>query len=392
MSAKSRILTTHVGSLSRPDALIEMNRRREAGEAGDAELAGVLRESVAAVVRRQAEIGIDIVNDGEFGKLTTAAIDYGPWMTYAYARLAGWEDTDVPPFTLAMRDADRFPTFYPAEVFPALASGGSTHRAMTATFTGPVSYCGQDILQRDLENLKAATEAMHVTDAFVTAIAPNSIGRGENPHYRSRRDFLFAVAEALHEEYQAIVDAGFILQIDDPSIADGWGIAPPEVTLADYLDAVRLSLDAANHALEGIPRERTRFHVCWGSWHGPHTTDIPLGDFVELVLGVNVGAFSVEASNVRHELDWQVWRDIEVPAHLTLIPGVVTHATNLIETPELVAERIMRYVEVVGRDNVIAGTDCGLGGRIHPEIAWAKLEALVEGAKLASARLWPAGA
>jgi 5-methyltetrahydropteroyltriglutamate--homocysteine methyltransferase len=388
MSTTSRICTTHVGSLSRPDRLIEMNRRRVAGEIDDQELAGVLRESVADVVRRQAEIGIDVVNDGEFGKLTTAAVDYGPWMTYAYGRLDGWEETDVPPFTLAMRDNDRFADFYATEVFPTLASGGSTHRAMTATFTGPVSYRGHDAINRDLENLRSAVAGASATDGFVTSIAPASIARGLDPHYGSRREFLFATAEALREEYKAIIDAGFVLQIDDPSISDGWGIAPPEVTMDAYLEGVKLSLEAANHALEGLPRERTRFHCCWGSWHGPHTTDIPLADFVDLLLDVNVGAFSVEASNVRHELDWQVWRDIEVPEHLTLIPGVVSHATNLIETPELVAERIMRYAEVVGREHVMAGTDCGLGGRIHPELAWAKLEALVEGARLASERLW----
>jgi 5-methyltetrahydropteroyltriglutamate--homocysteine methyltransferase len=384
----SRIRTTHVGSLSRPDRLIEANRRRVAGEIDDAELDGVLRDSVAEVVRRQTEIGIDVLNDGEFGKLTTDAVDYGPWMTYAYGRLAGWSHTDVPPFTLAMRDNDRFADFYATEVFTTLASGGSTERAMTATFTGPVTYIGQAAIARDLQNLRAAVDGAGAADAFVTSIAPASIARGLDPHYGSRKEFLFATAEALREEYRAIVDAGFVLQLDDPSISDGWGIAPPDVTMEAYLEGVKLSLDAANHALEGLPRDRTRFHCCWGSWHGPHTSDIPLADFIDLLIDVNVGAFSVEASNVRHELDWQVWKGIEVPDHVTLIPGVVSHATNLIETPELVCERITRYAEVVGPDRVIAGTDCGLGGRIHPELAWAKLEALVEGARLASERLW----
>jgi 5-methyltetrahydropteroyltriglutamate--homocysteine methyltransferase len=384
----SRIRTTHAGSLPRPDGLLEANRRRVAGEIDDAELDGVLRDAVAEVVSRQTEIGVDVVNDGEFGKLTTAEVDYGPWMTYAYGRLAGWTHTDTPPFTLAMRDNDRFADFYATEVFPALASGGSTERAMTAAFTGAVSYIGQQAIARDLDNLRAATTAAGSADAFVSSIAPASIARGIDPHYASREEFLFAVAEALHEEYRAIVDAGFVLQIDDPSISDGWGIAPHEVTIDAYLEGVKLSLAAANHALEGLPRERTRFHCCWGSWHGPHTTDIPLGDFVDLLVEVNVGAFSVEASNVRHELDWQVWKGIEVPDNLTLIPGLVSHATNLIETPELVAERIAHYAEVVGREHVMGGTDCGLGGRIHPELAWAKLEALVAGAQLASERLW----
>jgi 5-methyltetrahydropteroyltriglutamate--homocysteine methyltransferase len=382
----SKVRTTHVGSLPRPDGLIEANRRRAAGELGAEEFADVLRESVVGVVRRQSELGIDVVNDGEFGNAMTETVDLGAWASYIFDRLTGWEETELQPFSLVMRDHDRFPTFYAEEM--GRTSSSSMDRFMTATFTGAVGYRGHEAVQRDLANLREAVDAVGVQDAFVTAIAPASIARGVNPYYSTQRDFLFAVADALHEEYQSIVDAGFLLQLDNPSVADGWEISSPDTTLAEYREEVEVSLDAVNHALQGIPRERVRYHVCWGSWHGPHTTDIPLQDILDLILTVNASAFAVEAGNVRHEHDWQAWRDIEIPDHVTVIPGVVSHATNLIETAELVAERILHYAEAVGRDRIMAGTDCGLGGRVHPEIAWAKLEALVEGARLASNQLW----
>ncbi len=386
--SESRILTTHVGSLPRPEELIELNRRRAEAEVDDDALAGLLSSSVAEIVRRQAECGIDVVNDGEFGKTTTAATDYGPWLGYAWERLSGWEPGEGQP--LELRDAEEFPTFYPELWQEFLIAKGSAAELITSTvFTGPVAYRGQEALRRDLTNLRQALAGVEVEEAFVTAVAPFSFERGLNRYYPSDRDFLFAVAEAMHEEYAAIVDAGFVLQLDDPSLADKWSFAPPELTLEEYRQLVQLAVEVTNRALEGIPRDRVRCHVCWGSWHGPHTTDIPLGEIVDLLLQLNVGAFSLEAGNVRHELDWQVWQDVELPDNLALIPGVVSHSTNLVEPSELVADRILRYAEVVGRERVMAGTDCGLGGRIHPELAWAKLRALVEGARLASDELWP---
>ena len=387
--SRSRILTTHAGSLPRPDALIELNRRRAAGESDDESLAKLLRSSVADVVRRQVECGIDVVNDGEFGKAMTASTDYGAWLTYGYDRLGGWEAREEQQQPLAMRDAADFPDFYPA-MWQELDIGGSARKIMTTVFTGPVTYRGQDAVARDLANLSAALSAVDAEEAFVTAVAPASFNRGQDRYYGSDRDFLFGLADALHEEYAAIVDAGFVLQIDDPSLADEWALSSREVSVEEYRAAQWVKIEAVNRALEGIPRDRVRYHVCWGSWHGPHTTDIPLREIVDIVLEVNADAFSVEAGNVRHELDWAVWKDIDLPDNLVLIPGVVSHATNLVEPPELVAERIVRYAETVGRERVVAGTDCGLGGRIHPELVWVKLRTLAEGAKLASERLWGA--
>ena len=386
---QSRILTTHVGSLPRPDALLEMNLRRVEGKASAEELAEFLSTAVADVVRRQIECGIDIVNDGEYGKSTTGASDYGPWLGYVWERLSGWEVKPGEAPAMTLRDSDQFPDFYPnmwQEV--GGAKGSATELILTTVITGPVSYTGHRLIERDLANLKAALSRARVQEVFVTAVAPASFNRGQNRYYRSEEEFMFALADALHDEYQAIVDAGFVLQIDDPSLADEWAMSPPELTMAEYRAAQYLKIEAVNRALQGIPRDRVRYHVCWGSWHGPHTTDIPLGEILDIVLGVNAGAFSVEAGNVRHELDYQVWKNVDIPDNLILIPGVVSHATNLVEPPELIAERIMRYADVVGRESVMAGTDCGLGGRIHPELAWAKLRSLNAGAKLASERLW----
>ena len=388
-ASTSRILTTHVGSLPRPDSLIELNAKRHAGEIGADEVAGPLRDAVADVVRRQVECGIDIVNDGEYGKLTTGSSDYGPWLAYAWERLAGWERQEGAGGALKLRDHDQFPTFYPQMWQEVGGAPGSAAEMIAHTvFTGPVEYVGHELLERDLDNLRAALDGVQAEEAFVTAVAPASMNRGNNRYYKTERDYLFALADALHEEYQAIVDAGFVLQLDDPSLGDEYALSPPEVTLEEYRKAQVVKIEAANRALEGIPREKVRYHVCWGSWHGPHTTDVPLQVIIDLIFEVNAGALSVEAGNVRHELDYKVWQEVDVPDNLIVIPGVVSHATNLVEPPELVAERIQLYADIVGRERVIAGTDCGLGGRIHPEIAWAKLKTLAEGAKLATERLW----
>jgi len=230
--------------------------------------------------------------------------------------------------------------------------------------------------------------AVGADEGFMCSIGPGSFARGENLYYKTEEEFVFAAADAMREEYKAIVDAGIVLQIDDPSLPDNWDMINPEPPLAEFKKFEKVRIEALNHALRGLPADRVRFHICWGSWHGPHTTDIPLRDIVDLVLAVNAAAYSVEAGNVRHEHEWRVWQDIKLPDGKLLIPGVVSHATNIVEHPQVVADRIARYANVVGRENVIAGTDCGFGGRIHPQIAWAKLRALVEGAKLATKALW----
>jgi len=236
--------------------------------------------------------------------------------------------------------------------------------------------------------MKAGLAAAGVEDGFMTSIAPGSASRIGNEHYQTEEELIFACAEAMREEYRAILDAGLVLQLDDPAMAENWDMINPEPSVEDYRKLAMVRVEALNHALRGFPRDRIRFHLCWGSWHGPHVTDIPLRDIVDVMLAVNCRAYSFEAGNVRHEHEWKVWREVKLPPDRILIPGVVSHATNVVEHPELVADRIVRFAQVVGRERVIAGTDCGLGGRVHPDIAWAKLAALAEGAALASRQLY----
>ena len=408
--SESRILTTHAGALPRPDDLLTLNAQLPS----DPELTHAhrlrLRSAVQEVVARQTQIGIDVINDGEYGKTMRARLDYGAWISYVIERFTGFEDTvgvDVGrPVTGAppddalkpgshknRRDRHAFPDVY-AEVDREMFAGGP--RPMGRPIVGKVSYRGHDAMQADIDNLRAALTTDVVSgfsrtssDAFMTSPAPGTFGRDQNRYYKTQEEFLFAIADALRVEYRAITDAGFILQIDDPGMAENWDAMDPSVTLEEYRAYARLCIDALNHALEGIPEERVRYHMCWGSWHGPHLTDIPLRDIVDLLLMIHAGAYSLEAGNVRHEHEWKVWRDVKLPDGKLLIPGVVSHATNVVEHPELVTDRIMQYAQLVGRENVIAGTDCGLGGRIHPSLAWAKLQVLVEGAALASRQLWP---
>ena len=255
----------------------------------------------------------------------------------------------------------------------------------------PIKYTGEQALRSDLANLKAAAEARGVKEAFVTSIAVGSLEmfcRGQNVHYPSSEAFLEGIANALAVEYRAIVNAGFVLQLDDPGLPDTWDMLEPHPTLEEYRRYAMLRVEALNYALEGLPEDKIRFHICWGSWHGPHATDLPLREIVDVMLRVKAQAFSVEAGNVRHEHEYKVWKDGKLPDGKLLIPGVVSHATNVVEHPEVVADRLISYAKAVGRENVIAGTDCGLGGRIHPQIAWAKLRALSQGAELASRALW----
>jgi 5-methyltetrahydropteroyltriglutamate--homocysteine methyltransferase len=287
------------------------------------------------------------------------------------------------------RDWQKFGEFYQdPESSGSLAGSAARRPTRRPVCTGPIKYTGHDTLAADIANLKSAMQASGVEEGFMCSVGPGSFARGEDLYYKTEEDFVFASAEAMREEYKAIVDAGVVLQIDDPSLPDNWDMINPEPPLGEFKKFERVRIEALNHALRGLPEDRIRYHICWGSWHGPHTTDIPLQDIVDLVLSVNAGAYSVEAGNVRHEHEWRVWQDVRLPEGKLLIPGVVSHATNIVEHPQVVADRLMRYAQVVGRENVIAGTDCGLGGRIHPQIAWAKLGALAEGARLATRELW----
>jgi 5-methyltetrahydropteroyltriglutamate--homocysteine methyltransferase len=396
------ILTSHVGSLPRPDALIAANRARDAGDLRDeAGFQQLLREAVGDVVRQQQGLGIDVPNDGEFGKSVTHRVNYGAWWSYVFQRWGGIEFGAPGPYgrtprrsrpgEIALtsqddrRDRQRF-----AEAYGDPESGVSMGpRPSTGPVCiAPLTYTGHAALQADIANLKRALAESGVKEGFITAVAPGSAYRIGNSHYQSDEDFLHACAEVMREEYKAIVDAGLILQLDDPATATGWDMITPEPDLADYKKFIMVRIEALNHALRGLPPERIRFHLCWGSWHGPHTTDIPLKDIVDVMLRVNAGGYSFEAGNVRHEHEWRVWQEVTLPEDKLILPGVVSHATNVVEHPELVAERILRFTNIVGRERVIAATDCGLGGRVHPQIAWAKLEALAQGAALASKQLW----
>jgi 5-methyltetrahydropteroyltriglutamate--homocysteine methyltransferase len=404
-----RIVTTHAGSLSRPANLVAMSREVATGQKrnDDPAFTSVLAGSVADVVKKQRELGIDIPDDGEFGKPVAGNYDYGAWWNYALARMSGFSPagtaaasaheqhrkSSVADLALTSyanrRDWQTFAEFYQDPESSGGLLGSSARRPVgRPTCTGPIKYTGHAALQADIANLKKAMAANGVEEGFMCSIGPGSFARSADVYYKTEEEFLFAAADAMHDEYKAIVDAGIVLQIDDPSLPDNWDMINPEPPLKEFKKFEAVRMEAINHAIRGLPEDRIRLHICWGSWHGPHTTDIPLADIVDLVLSVNVGAYSVEAGNVRHEHEWRVWQEAKLPDDKLLIPGVVSHATNIVEHPQVVADRIVRYAKVVGRENVIAGTDCGLGGRIHPQIAWAKLKVLAEGARLATRELW----
>jgi 5-methyltetrahydropteroyltriglutamate--homocysteine methyltransferase len=381
-----RILTTHVGSLIRPPALIEFLRaQQERRPVDEAAFATCLKESVAEIVRHQAEAGVDVVSDGEFGKTIS-------WSQYALERLSGFERRPIKaganPFA---RGADR--TKF-AEFYAELDARDTPATQSEAACTGPIAYTGQAALKRDIDNFKAALAKVNVAEAFLPVAAPASvIPDRKNEFYPSEDDCLAAIAEAMRTEYRMIVDAGFLVQLDDARTAVTYDRMVPPASFEDYRRWVAKYVEVLNHALEGIPEDRVRYHVCWGSWPGPHTTDVPLKDIADLILKVRTGAYVIEAANPRHEHEWKVWRDVKLPPGKVLIPGVISHATNIVEHPELVSERIVRLARLVGRENVIAGTDCGFAQspmyrRVHPTIMWAKLEALAEGAKLATKELW----
>ncbi|HEY1294174.1 MAG TPA: cobalamin-independent methionine synthase II family protein [Chloroflexota bacterium] len=382
----NRILVSHAGTLPRPDDLAELF---QGGASRRAEFVARLPSAVEEVVRHQAEIGIDVVNDGELSKLN--------FSHYARERLGGLEQpatgsSQGSARNIVARDARDYPEFHSR-------GGGRLRRAgtpllqgsnvnPTVVCTGPLQYVGSETTALDVANLKSALKGLDV-EGFLPAIAPGTIEHWLfNEYYKSDEEFLFAIADAMHQEYRAITDAGLNLQIDDPDLPDGWQMFP-EMSVDDYRRYATLRVEALNHALRDIPEEQIRLHVCWGSGHGPHQNDIPLEHIVDIILSVKAQVYSVEAANPRHDHEWRVWREVKLPEGKSLMPGVIGHATDIIEHPRLVADRLVRYAEIVGKQNVIAGTDCGVGSRVfNGEIAWGKFAAMVEGARIASRELW----
>ena len=384
--SNDRILTTHVGSLIRPQPLQEFLRARQAGRPFDAKAYDeCLCRSVADVVRRQAEAGIDVISDGEFGKSIS-------WSQYVLERLSGFERRPVKPGANPFqRGADRARF---AEFYAELDAREEVATRTDSACVGPIAYTGQAELKRDIDNFKAALAGVKVEEAFLPVAAPASvIPDRKNEYYKTDEECLVAIGAAMRTEYRMIVEAGFVLQLDDARAAVTYDRMVPPASFADYRKWVDMHVQVLNDAITGLPPDRIRYHVCWGSWPGPHTTDVPLKDIVDLILKVNVGAYVIEGANPRHEHEWKVWKDAKLPEGKLLVPGVISHATNVVEHPELVAERIARYARLVGRENVLAGTDCGFAQgpfyrRVHPSVMWAKLEALAEGARLASKQLW----
>jgi 5-methyltetrahydropteroyltriglutamate--homocysteine methyltransferase len=376
-----RILVSHVGSLARPPDLMEMLVARNEGKPFDAEaLARRTREAVGEVVEKQIECGIDIVNDGELGKSN--------FSRYTKERLGGFIErpagADFKPTSIFGRDMLEFTEYF--------NRGGRTsigHHARVFYCVEPITYIGQEEVKADIRNLKNALYGKKIEEGFLPAVAPGTMEHWmKNEYYRTQEEYLFAIADAMAEEYRAIVDAGFVLQIDDPDLADAWQMHP-QMTAVEYRKYQELRIEALNHGLKGLPEDRIRFHMCWGSYHGPHKYDIPLNDIADLVLNVRAGCYSIEASNPCHEHEWRVWENGKLPDGKLLMPGVIGHYSDFIEHPRAIADRLIRYAKIVGRENVIAGSDCGIGSRVgHPQVGWAKFQAMAEGARIASRELW----
>ena len=385
MRSSDRIKTTHAGALPRPDDLRRLIVGADRVVRIDTdEQRARLRSAVAAVVRQQIEVGLDSVNDGEFSKSS--------FNTYLTDRVAGYELREMSPeeapvrltrLNMTNRDARKFGDYF-------------VNRRMFATPGGklpvcvePLRYVGHEKLTRDIDNFKAALAGTAVEEAFLPANTPGTMEHWlRNDYYKTDEELVFALADLLHVEYQAITGAGLTLQIDNPDLPDCWGIFP-DMTVPEFRKYAGLRVEALKHALKGIPRDQTRLHVCWGSFHGPHYDDIPLTEIIDLIFAIPAGSYSLEASNPRHEHEWRVFETVKLPEGATFVPGVVGHASDFIEHPDLVADRLERYANLLGRENIIAGTDCGLGPRVgHPTIVWAKLDTLVEGARRASRRLW----
>ncbi len=397
------IQTTHVGSLPRPDDVIELAGKQQAGEPVDpAAYQSRLAEAVADVVRLQQELGISIPGDGEFGKEMGQRVNYGAWWSYSFQRLGGLKlGTELYRIAPKRSTHDHITlTSFGDRRDRAMFSAayGDPESGVSSNRGGPgmklpvcidkITYTGRKAIAADITHFKAGLAAAGVDEGFMTSIAPGSASRIGNEYYKTEEELIFACADAMREEYRAIIDAGLILQLDDPSIAENWDMVNPEPSVDAYRKFSMVRVEALNHAIKGLPTDRIRFHLCWGSWHGPHVTDVPMRDIVDVMLAIDAQGYSFEAANVRHEHEWRVWDDVQLPSGKILIPGIVSHATNVVEHPQLVADRIVRFANLVGRENVIASTDCGLGGRIHPDIAWAKLKTLALGAELATKQLW----
>jgi 5-methyltetrahydropteroyltriglutamate--homocysteine methyltransferase len=374
----TRILTTHVGALPGP-------LEAWAGEAGDA----ALRSAVAGVVAAQRAAGIDIVNEGELTK-------GGNWVTFINSRLSGFVAVPADDTIALMQsspDWQEFADFYAkamagGTLFEQTASAPASARINDWACREPIRYTGQKALAREIDLLKSSLGAHAVGDAFLTSTAPASIEVGrKNEHYKSDEEFVYALADALRVEYETIAKAGLNVQIDDAWLPALWDRIGIKMGLEAYRRYCMVRVEALNHALQNVPEEQVRYHLCWGSWHGPHAHDIPMADIVDVMLAVKAQLYLFEAANARHEHEYTLWERVKLPKGKILAPGVVSHATTLIEHPELVSQRLQRFAKLVGRDNVIASTDCGLGLRCHPQIAWAKLKALSEGAALASRAL-----
>jgi 5-methyltetrahydropteroyltriglutamate--homocysteine methyltransferase len=400
-ASQDHIVTSHAGSLPRPDGLIAANHALESGDPVDEKtFQQTLRAAVAEVVRRQHDLGIDIPGDGEFGKPMGQRVNYGSWWRYSWQRLGGLDPNGPALYDMAPRRSrpgevvltsfgDRRDRTQFAEAYADPESGITTGpRPPAPVCVAPITYTGHEAINADIANFKQAMQAAGVEEGFMSSVAPGSASRIGNAYYKTEEELLYACADAMREEYKAIVEAGIVLQLDDPAIAENWDMVNPEPTVEEYRKFTMVRVEALNHAIKDLPKDRIRFHLCWGSWHGPHMTDIPMRDIVDVMLAINAHAYSFEAGNVRHEHEWKVWQEVKLPDDKLILPGIVSHATNVVEHPELVAERILRFANVVGRERVIASTDCGLGGRVHPQIAWAKLQALAQGAALASRQLW----
>jgi 5-methyltetrahydropteroyltriglutamate--homocysteine methyltransferase len=394
-----RIRSTHGGNLPRPaefDALLQQ------GPVVTAEVAERLPGAVQWVVDTQLDCGVDVINDGEYVK----AAGGGSYSGYIHQRVTGWETLPIDPAKPSKRDGvggrerKLFPGFYNSGLW-LQGSGGPVRpgffkpgppaeRTTERVATGPVTYIGQDAIKADTDALALALRGKPAeVEGFVAALGPLSLGAGaRNEYYSSEEEYMMAVAEVVHQEYKAITDAGFIVQVDEPEFATSWQFFP-DYDVDQYRTYLEFCVEVINHALEGLPEDQVRFHVCWGSGHRPHVSDIDLVHIADLLLKVNAQAYSIEAGNVRHAADWTVWRDVKLPDGKILVPGVISHATDLVESPALVAERLANYASVVGKENVQAGTDCGIGSRVgHEEIVWAKLRAMAQGCELASTRLW----
>jgi 5-methyltetrahydropteroyltriglutamate--homocysteine methyltransferase len=386
-----RILTSHAGSLHRPDDLREIMQNRKDSDPFDAALEQRIKAAVKEVVHLQAENGVDVVNDGEYTKRS--------WQTYSRGRLSGLEQRPLkegedPAYgAITARESKVFPEFFAR----GLAGFGTRPSSVPTPppvpegvfCVGPLTYIGQDSYKRDIEWIKEAAKGENVEELCLTALAPGTIEHWlRNQYYNTQEDMLFAIADAMNEEYKAIADAGIILQLDDPDLPDGYHVHP-EMSVADYQKFAEVRVEAINRSLKGIPEEMVRLHICWGSTHHPHTQDIPLADIIDIVYKVKAQCYSIEAANPQHEHEWTVFKDHPLPDGKILMPGILGHAAReFVEHPEACAQRIERYTSVVGKENVIAGTDCGLQRVAHSSIQWAKFRAMREGADIVSKKLW----